>query len=150
MKKVTAKDLMEEQRKRFFQMKRKEQENNTPEEAKTSFHRKPTWECTESVTSVGMILEGGIDMTNFEHMKQKIVETIMGLDEMELLRLAEDTEMCMSGMEGVFNCTICQKEYGDCGDYACNDMHSARYREWCRKEHQGKKNHMAAVVRTAV
>jgi hypothetical protein len=97
-----------------------------------------------------MILEGGIDMTNYEHMKQKIVETVMGLDEMELLRLAEDTEMCMSGMEGVFNCTICQKEYGDCGDCACNDMHSARYLEWCRKEHQGKKNHMAAVVRTAV
>ena len=29
-------------------------------------------------------------MTNFEHMKQKIVETVMGLDEMELLRLAGD------------------------------------------------------------
>lgn len=41
MKKVTAKDLMEEQKKRFFQMKRKEQENSTPEEAKTSFRLKP-------------------------------------------------------------------------------------------------------------
>ncbi len=134
MKKVTAKDLMEEQRKRFFQMKRKEQENNTPEEAKTSFHRKPYMGMYRKRDQCGNDLGGGIDMTNFEHMKQKIVETIMGLDE----------------MEGVFNCTICQKEYGDCGDCACNDMHSARYLEWCRKEHQGKKNHMAAVVRTAV
>ena len=88
-------------------------------------------------------------MTNFEHMKQKIVETVMELDEMELLRLAEDTEMCMSGMEGVFNCTICQKEYGDCGDCVCNDMYSARYLEWCRKEKPGQKKHMAAVIKRA-
>lgn len=91
------------------------------------------------------ILEGGIDMTNFEHMKQKIAESVMGLNEMELLRLAEDTEMCMSGMEGVFNCTICQKEYGDYGNCTCNDMYSTRYLEWCRKENQGQKNRMAAV-----
>ena len=89
-------------------------------------------------------------MTNFEHMKQKIVEKVMGLDEMELLRLAEDTEMCMSGMEGVFNCTICQKENGECGDFACNDRYSERYLEWCRKEYQGQKKRMAAVVRRAV
>lgn len=89
-------------------------------------------------------------MTNFEHMKQRIVETVMGLGEMELLRLAEDTEMCMSGMEGVFNCTICQKEYGECGDCFCNDRYNARYIEWCRKEHQGQKNCMAAVLRRTV
>lgn len=89
---------------------------------------------------MGTILEGDADMTNFEHMKQKIVETIMGLDEMELLRLAEDTEMCMSGMEGVFNCTICQKEYGDCGDCTCTDEYSVRYLEWCGKAYQGQKN----------
>lgn len=39
--KVTAKDSMEEQHRRFIRMKRKEQENNTSEEAKTSFRRKP-------------------------------------------------------------------------------------------------------------
>lgn len=88
-------------------------------------------------------------MTNFEHMKQKIVETVMGLDEMELLCLAEDTEMCMSGMEGVFNCTVCQKEYGECGDCSCNDRYNVRYLEWCRKEYQGQKNCMAAGVRKA-
>ena len=48
------------------------------------------------MTSAGTILEGGADMTNFEHMKQKIAETVMSLNEMELLRLAEDTEMCMN------------------------------------------------------
>ncbi len=41
MTRVTAKDLMEEQRRRFIRMRRKEQEHNTPEEAKTSFRRKP-------------------------------------------------------------------------------------------------------------
>ena len=41
MIRVTAKDLMEEQRRRFIRMKRKEQEHNTPEEAKNSFRRKP-------------------------------------------------------------------------------------------------------------
>ena len=97
-----------------------------------------------------MILEGGADMTNFEHMKQKIVETVMSLNEMELLRLAEDTEMCMSGMEGVFNCMICQTEYGECGDCSCNDRYSERYLEWCGKEYQDYKKRMAAVVRRAV
>lgn len=38
-------------------------------------------------------------MTNFEHMKQKIADTVMGLDEIELLNLADDTEMSTCGAE---------------------------------------------------
>ena len=45
-------------------------------------------------------------MTNIEHMREQIVKTVMGLDEMELLKLAEDTEMTLKGLEGIFNCDI--------------------------------------------
>lgn len=74
-------------------------------------------------------------MTNFEHMKQKIVNTVMGLDEMELLRLADDTEMSTSGTEGVFNCTVCEEEFGECGTCSCTNEYNRKYLEWCKKEH---------------
>lgn len=74
-------------------------------------------------------------MTNFERMKQKMVETVRGLDEMELLRLAEDTEMSASGAEGIFNCTICEEKYGECDDSPCTSEHNRRYLDWCKKEY---------------
>ncbi len=74
-------------------------------------------------------------MTNFENMKQKIIGTVSRMDEMELLRLAEDTEMSACGAEGVFCCTVCEKEFGGCGAGPCNSEHNSRYLEWCRKEH---------------
>ena len=42
---------------------------------------------------------------------------------------------------------ICQKEYGECGNCSCNDRYSERYLEWCRKEYQGQKKRMAAVIK---
>lgn len=39
-------------------------------------------------------------MTNLEYMRQKIVETMMGLNEIELLQVAEDTEMTLKETEG--------------------------------------------------
>ena len=65
-------------------------------------------------------------MTNFECMKQKIVNTVMGSDEIELLNLADDTEMATSGAEGIFNCTVCEEVYGEC---------NSKYLEWYRKEY---------------
>lgn len=41
MKKLTAKDLMDEQKKRFLRLKQKEQENSATEDAKANFRRKP-------------------------------------------------------------------------------------------------------------
>ena len=73
-------------------------------------------------------------MTNFEYMKQKIIDTVMGLDEMELLRLADDTEMSVSGAEGMFNCMVCEEEYGECDGCPCTSEHNMRYLDWCRKE----------------
>lgn len=79
-------------------------------------------------------------MTNFEHMKQKIVETIMGLDEMELLRLAEDTEMCMSGMEGVFNCTIARKNMETVGTASAMTCTVRDILNGAGKRSRGRKN----------
>ncbi len=39
--KVTAKDLMDDQRKRYIRLKRKEQDNSTTEDAKARFRRAP-------------------------------------------------------------------------------------------------------------
>ena len=65
-------------------------------------------------------------MTNIEYMRQKMVETVMGLNEMELLQAAEDTEMILKETEGVFNCLICEKEYGECGSSPCAKDHCDR------------------------
>lgn len=78
-------------------------------------------------------------MTNIEYMRQKMVETIKNLDEMELLKFAEDTEMSASGAEGVFNCTVCEKEYGECGISMCTNEHSSRYLDWCKKERRDQR-----------
>lgn len=74
-------------------------------------------------------------MTNFENMKQKIIGAVSSMDEMELLRLAEDTEMSACGAEGVFCCTVCEAEFGECGTGSCNSQHNSRYLKWCRKKH---------------
>ncbi len=75
-------------------------------------------------------------MTNIEYMRQKMVETVMGLNEMELLQAAEDTEMTLKETEGVFNCLICEKEYGECGSSPCAKDHCDRlFLRWCVKEH---------------
>jgi len=50
--------------------------------------------------------------------------------------LAEDTEMSASGAERVFNCTICEKEYGECDSYPCTSEHNKRYLEWRKKENR--------------
>lgn len=77
-------------------------------------------------------------MTNFEHMKQQILDTVMSMDEMELLCLADDTGMSASGKAGVFNCTVCEEEYGECDICPCTREHSERYLKWCSKEHSGR------------
>ena len=38
---TTAKELLNDQKKRFFRLKQKEQDNSTTEDAKTNFPRKP-------------------------------------------------------------------------------------------------------------
>lgn len=77
-------------------------------------------------------------MTNFEHMKQQVLDAVMGMDEMELLCLADDTGMSASGKAGVFNCTVCEEEYGECDVCPCTREHSERYLKWCSKEHSGR------------
>ena len=74
-------------------------------------------------------------MTNIEHMREQIVKTVMGLDEMELLKLAEDTEMTLKGLEGIFNCAICEKEYGECDASPCTLEYGSRFFRWCAKEY---------------
>lgn len=38
---TTAKELLNDQKKRFFRLKQKERDNSTTEDAKANFHRKP-------------------------------------------------------------------------------------------------------------
>lgn len=52
-------------------------------------------------------------MTNLEYMRKKMVETVMELDEIELLQVAEDAEMTLKETEGVFNCLICERRMGN-------------------------------------
>lgn len=80
---------------------------------------------------------GGGNMTNFEHMRQKIADTVIGLDKLELLCLADDTEMSASGAEGIFNCMVCEEEYGECGTCSGTAECNSKYLKWCSKEYCG-------------
>ena len=134
---TTAKELLENHKKCFCRLKRKEQDNSTTaqqmRQKKTSAGNH-IWECIGSRISAEMIWEAD-SMTNFECMKQKIVNTVMGLDEIELLNLADDTEMSTSGAERIFNCTVCEEVYGECGTCSGTSECNRKYLEWCRKEY---------------
>lgn len=72
-------------------------------------------------------------MTNFEHMKEIVLETVEAMDEEELMQLCSDA--CMDEhLKGVWNCNICERNYDECPsglNKGCTD----RYKKWCKKEY---------------
>ena len=72
-------------------------------------------------------------------MREQIVKTVMELDEMGLLQLAEDTEMNLKENEGIFNCIICENEFGECDEAHCIKEYCSRFLKWCAKEYVSEK-----------
>ncbi len=75
-------------------------------------------------------------MTNFEHMKEKVLDTIFALDEEEFKQLISDTCMDEGDSDEIFNCGLCEEIYGDCDVVPeCNSC-MKKYLDWCAKEYR--------------
>ncbi|MDE5698140.1 MAG: hypothetical protein K2I96_12150 [Lachnospiraceae bacterium] len=74
-------------------------------------------------------------MTNFEHMKKRVLDAVSMLDEAELRQLISDTCMDEGDAEGIFSCGLCEEVYGDCDVVpGCNSC-MKKYLDWCAKEY---------------
>ncbi len=47
-------------------------------------------------------------MTNFEHMKKRVLDAVSALDEEELWQFVTDTCMDERDAEGIFSCGLCE------------------------------------------
>ncbi len=74
-------------------------------------------------------------MTNFEHMKERVLDTVSALDEAELWQLVTDTCMDGSDAEGIFSCGLCEEVYGDCDVIPGGNGCMKKYLEWCAKKY---------------
>ena len=89
-------------------------------------------------------------MTNIEHMREQIVKTVIELDEMGLLQLAEDTEMNLKENEGIFNCIICENEFGECNEAPCTKEYCSRFLNGAPSNMLTKKEYMKKNNRKGV
>lgn len=75
-------------------------------------------------------------MTNFEHMKKKVLDTVSALDEAEFWQLIIDTCMDECGAEDIFSCGLCEKVYGGCDTILGGNGCIKKYLDWCAREHK--------------
>lgn len=75
-------------------------------------------------------------MTNFEHMKERVLDTVSALDETELRQLISDTCMDEGGVEGIFSCGFCEEVYGDCDIIPGGNSCMKKYLKWCAREYR--------------
>lgn len=75
-------------------------------------------------------------MTNFEHMKERVLKIVSALDETGLRQLVSDTCMDDGETDGVWSCCLCEEVYGDCliVSNGCQD----KYLNWCNREYNPK------------
>ena len=81
------------------------------------------------------------NLTNFEAMKAKILQTIEAMDEEDLYEFIDNTNIDV-WMEGIFNCSVCGDKYGDCTNCRGTKECERRYKDWCC----AKKNSQSAII----
>ncbi len=77
-------------------------------------------------------------MTNFEHMKETVLNIVSASDEEELRRLVNDTGISESGSNAVFSCSLCEKTYGRCNTFYDGDDCTKRYLDWCGEKYKSE------------
>ncbi|MCX4297411.1 MAG: helix-turn-helix transcriptional regulator [Lachnospiraceae bacterium] len=82
-------------------------------------------------------------MTKFEHMKETVLNIVSALDEEELRRLVNDTDISESSNNAIFSCSLCEKTYGRCNTFYDGDDCRQRYLDWCREKWKPKVNRNA-------
>lgn len=74
-------------------------------------------------------------MTKFEHMKETVLNIVSALDEEELRKLVNDTDMSESDSSAVFSCSLCEKIYGECVAVYDNANCIKKYLDWCGEKY---------------
>lgn len=77
-------------------------------------------------------------VTNFGHMKERVLDMVSALDEKELWQLVTDTCMNESDAEGIFSCGFCEEVYGDCDVIPSGNGCMKKYLKWCAREYRPK------------
>lgn len=80
-------------------------------------------------------------MTNFEHMRKTVLDTVAALDQEELRRLVADTGMDEGDSKAVFSCGICEEIWGDCDSYCGGNECVKKYLDWCGREYKPEIDH---------
>lgn len=75
-------------------------------------------------------------VTNFEHMKETVLNIVSTLDEEELRELVNSTGISEMDNAAVFSCSICEKVYGRCNTVFDGDDCMKRYLDWCNEKYQ--------------
>ena len=74
-------------------------------------------------------------MTNFEHMKKRVLDAVSALDEEELWQFVTDTCMDERDAEGIFSCGLCEGVFGDCDVIPGRNGCMKKYLKWCAAEY---------------
>lgn len=74
-------------------------------------------------------------MTNFEYMKETVLNIVSSLDKEELKELVNSTGISETGSTVVFSCSTCEKVYGKCNVVFDGDDCMKRYLDWCSEEY---------------
>lgn len=77
-------------------------------------------------------------MTNFEYMKEMVLNIVAALDEAELRQLVIDTGIDEGGNKDIFSCAYCEEVFGNCDTVPNENGCMERYLYWCNKEYNPK------------
>lgn len=75
-------------------------------------------------------------MTNFEHMRKTVLDTVATLDREELRQLTIDACMDEGDSAAIFSCGICEEVFGDCDVIPSGNECMKKYLDWCGREYK--------------
>ena len=75
-------------------------------------------------------------MTNFEHMRETVLDKIAAMDQEELWQLVTDACMDEGNSSVIFSCSICEETFGDCDTIPGGNGCVEKYLDWCGREYK--------------
>ena len=83
-----------------------------------------------------MITERMGTMTNFEHMRETVLNKVAAMDQEELWQLVTDTCMDEGNSSVIFSCGTCEEIFGDCDTIPGGNGCAKKYLDWCGREYK--------------
>ncbi len=75
-------------------------------------------------------------MTNFEQMRETVLNKIAAMDQEELWQLVTDACMDEGNSSVIFSCGICEETFGDCDTIPGGNGCVKKYLDWCGREYR--------------